>query len=204
MFDLAQLCSGLQAVETRALRAPDLLEGRAGVALIFTGPAGELSLCLIKRAIRRGDHWSGHMAFPGGRAEPRDDSPRAIAERETQEEVGLSLRGAEFLGPLPELWIRHSGIVTRDVLSPFVYYTGEERPELGRSEEVAASYWIGVDHLWDPANRTTLEYQRPAARVRLPGIRHNDNVIWGLTYMILHSLGEVVGAPLPPHQAEEL
>ena len=204
MFVLDKLRTTLQDLEPRELRPQAELEGRAAVAIIFAGRSEDLSLCFIRRAARPNDPWSGHMAFPGGRAEPADQSVRAIAERETQEEVGLSLDDSEYLGALSELWIRHSGIVTNEVLSPFVYYCGEEHPALGDSDEVADSYWIGVGHLWHPRNRTTLDYQRPTARVRLPGIRHNGNVIWGLTYMMLHSLGEVVGSSLPPPDAEKL
>jgi 8-oxo-dGTP pyrophosphatase MutT (NUDIX family) len=204
MFGLDELRSSLWELNPRRLRPASELVGRAAVAIIFAGPPGGLSLCFIRRAARENDPWSGHMAFPGGRAEPEDSSVRAIAERETIEEVGLSLESSEYLGPLSELWVRHSGIVTNEVLSPFVYYSGEDHPPLGDSDEVAESYWIGVDHLWSPGNLTTLDYQRPKARVRLPGIRHNGNVIWGLTYMMLHSLGEVVGAPLPPPEAEKL
>ncbi len=169
----------------------------AAVALVLAGPPDALHLCFIRRAQREGDHWSGQMAFPGGRAEPGDATPRDVAERETREEVGLDLREAEFLGALSEIWIRHSGRVTRDVLSPFVYYAGGELPEFRLSEEVAEAYWVPLEHLWDPRNWTTIGYERLGRPVELPGIRYGQGIIWGLTYMMLRALGEILEAPLP-------
>jgi 8-oxo-dGTP pyrophosphatase MutT (NUDIX family) len=168
------------------------------VALAFTGLPDDLALCVIQRVIRAGDRWSGQMAFPGGRAEDHDGTPRAVAERETLEEVGLDLAVAEFLGPLDELYIRHSGRVTRDVLSPFGYYAGDCPPELHPcTDEVAAAFWVPVRHIWDPRNWTPFDWSRDGKPVRLPGVAYGGKVIWGLTYMILASLGQSAGAPLP-------
>src|SRR5262245_41364530 len=65
---------------------------RAAVALVFCAPPGaEPELLFIERARREGDPWSGHMAFPGGRRDPKDTDLAATAARETHEEVGLGL-----------------------------------------------------------------------------------------------------------------
>ncbi len=69
------------------------LQHRAAVAIVLTDNAGSLDLLLIERARRASDPWSGQMAFPGGRVDVADSTPRAAAERETLEEVGLSLAG---------------------------------------------------------------------------------------------------------------
>jgi hypothetical protein len=98
---------------------------------------------------------------------------------------------------MSELWIRHSGIVTREILSPFVYFAGGRPPALSRSDEVADAYWVGLDHLWAPANATTFDYERPTGRVTLPGIQYDGRVIWGLTHMMLSSFARLVGTPLP-------
>ncbi len=197
MFPLATIREALRRHRARRLRSEADACGAAAVALVLAGPPEDLRLCLIRRAEREGDHWSGQMAFPGGRAEACDATPRDVAERETREEVGLELREAEFLGPLSEIWIRHSGRVTRDVLSPFVYYAGERLPEFELSHEVAEAYWAPLRHLWDPANWTRIDYERLGRPVELPGIRYGEGIIWGLTYMMLRSLGEILGAPLP-------
>ena len=76
---------------------------RARVAIALHEGGGSLELLFIERASRDGDPWSGHMAFPGGRVDDTDLGPRAAAERETLEEVGLSLAGAELLGQLDDI-----------------------------------------------------------------------------------------------------
>lgn len=52
---------------------------------------GTPELLYIKRTARVGDRWSAHVAFPGGRQEPEDESTLYTAMRETFEEVGLDL-----------------------------------------------------------------------------------------------------------------
>jgi 8-oxo-dGTP pyrophosphatase MutT (NUDIX family) len=90
----------------------------ASVALVLAGGA-ELSLCLIRRAERAGDPWSGHLALPGGHSEPTDAHPRAAAERETLEEVGLALGDGQWLGALSQLPVRLGGGAVQLVLSSF-------------------------------------------------------------------------------------
>ena len=81
----------------------------AAVAMVFAGDAKAPDLCVIRRAERAGDPWSGQMAFPGGKSEPQDDSLRHAAERETLEEVGLKLRAGQFVGALPHSPVRSGG-----------------------------------------------------------------------------------------------
>ena len=79
----------------------------------------EPEVLLIRRAEKVGDPWSGHMAFPGGRADPRDPDLRATAVRETREEVGLDLENdAELIGILDDIPAMHTSAVG--------IYAGEE------------------------------------------------------------------------------
>lgn len=61
-------------------------------------------ILFIKRALRSGDRWTGHVAFPGGRQDPDDIDDAATSVRETEEEVGLEVQSEDCLhiGNLPE------------------------------------------------------------------------------------------------------
>lgn len=68
---------------------------------------GTPEVLFIKRAAREGDRWTSHVALPGGKRDPEDESDRATAIRETMEEVGLDIGGADggeclFVGGLRE------------------------------------------------------------------------------------------------------
>jgi 8-oxo-dGTP pyrophosphatase MutT (NUDIX family) len=56
---------------------------------------GDPEILFIKRAARRGDRWTSHVALPGGKRDPQDASDQAAAEREAWEEVGLQLSPSE-------------------------------------------------------------------------------------------------------------
>src|SRR5947209_2569518 len=87
-----------------------------------------------------------------GHARPSADArSRAVAGRETLEEVGLALDESHWIGPLSHMLV-HLGGDRRMVLSPFVYYLGEELSPFTTSDEVAAAYWIPLAHFWDPRN----------------------------------------------------
>jgi len=178
-----------------ALEKPPV--GSASVALVLAGSDTELSICFIRRADREDDPWSGHMAFPGGRADISDPTPPAVAERETLEEVGIQLDAPAFIGSLPQMPVRRGGTDTGMALSSFVYYIGPEKAPLFPNHEVADAYWIPFEHLWDARNATTLGIALGGAPVSYPAIRYQDNFIWGLSYRVLELFAEVIGSPLP-------
>jgi 8-oxo-dGTP pyrophosphatase MutT (NUDIX family) len=169
----------------------------AAVALVLAGAASELSLCAIRRAEHPLDPWSGHMALPGGRAAAEDAGPRAAAERETLEEVGIALAETHWIGPLSDVLVRLGGGDSRMVLSPFVYYLGGELVPFALSDEVAEAFWIPLSHLWDPRNTSHQEWERNGARLLYPAIRYRDYAIWGITFRILTLFSDVLDSPLP-------
>ncbi|MEX1362822.1 MAG: CoA pyrophosphatase [Nannocystaceae bacterium] len=167
----------------------------AAVAMALAGPPDALELCFILRATRQGDRWSGQMAFPGGKAEAQDDSAEAAAIREAHEEVGLELHRAESLGALPPMPLRPTA---SGMLAPFAFYVGPSRPPLVPNPgEVARTYWLPLTHLWDPANRGTIDWPWQGKTLRFPGIKVEDQIIWGLTYRVLAQWSELLEHPLP-------
>jgi 8-oxo-dGTP pyrophosphatase MutT (NUDIX family) len=181
--------------------APDLREAprRAAVAMVLRGEPGSTEVLFIERAEHPLDPWSGHMAFPGGRVDPGDASPRNAAERETLEEVGLSLDGAEHLGQLDDLEGRHAGRPAGLVISGFVYHLSETQP-LDINQEVREALWVPVRDLHLPERHVDFRFPRlPDDMQAFPGIvvgHPERQVVWGLTYRFLEIFFEAVGRPL--------
>jgi 8-oxo-dGTP pyrophosphatase MutT (NUDIX family) len=162
---------------------------RAAVALVLReSDDGRPELLFIRRAEHEKDPWSGHMGFPGGRAERRDASLEATATRETLEETGIDLaRDATRLGALDEVRALARGKPVDLVIAPFVFRL--RRPAEGRpSREVVSLHWIALDRLLDPASRSTLHYEHEGTRLELPCFRIDGLVIWGLTYRMFENL----------------
>lgn len=179
-----------------ALRKGEL-QYRAAVAIVLTDNAGSLDLLLIERATRAGDPWSGQMALPGGRVDAADATTRAAAERETFEEVGLSLARSEFLGRLDDL--PGLPVTTSDfAVSAFVFYANNPSA-LALNHEVRDAFWFPLHSMSDRERHVdhlaNLESGRlfPGILVGEPG-RH---VVWGLTYRFLEQFLEILGQPLP-------
>jgi 8-oxo-dGTP pyrophosphatase MutT (NUDIX family) len=189
-----------------APHAPELLPASsesaspraAAVALCLRERRGAAELLFIERAERDGDPWSGHMAFPGGRVEVGDRSFRRAAERETFEEVGMSLVGAEALGRLDDMRGHHAAGPPALVISAFVYHVPSP-PPLVLSDEVEQAFWFPLDELHDPRRHVDYRFG-PAREYCFPGIVVGDpdrHVVWGLTYRFLEVLLAALGRPLP-------
>src|ERR1700709_371645 len=195
-FSLEQIREALSRHQpTLVPGEPDHAE--AAVALVLAGTGNDLSLAAIRRAEHPLDPWSGHMALPGGRASAEDSGARAVAERETLEEVGIALNESHWIGPLSHVVVRLEAPDRRMILSPFVYYLGEELAPFAASDEVAEAYWIPLAHLWDPRNASRFVWERNGARLLYPAIRFRDSAIWGLTFRVLTLFSDVLDAPLP-------
>ncbi len=172
----------------------------ASVAMIITNRDEVLEVCFIRRALREGDPWSGQVAFPGGRASSSDLSPSHVAERETYEEIGLELKEQERIGVLPQRIIERNDLRNSLTLSPIVYFV--ESAKAGKAnplqeEEVAHVFWVPMSHFFKKDFVTEIEYSLGGQVQTFSGIKHDGDVIWGLTLRVLKSFSEVVGVPMP-------
>jgi 8-oxo-dGTP pyrophosphatase MutT (NUDIX family) len=173
----------------------ELIPGpRAAVASIFRSGDEGTELLFIQRAAKNGDPWSGQMAFPGGRVDPRDAHSFATAERETHEEVGLDLRPAERLGSLGEL---DGGRANNRLVAvnAHAYWWYDLAPRLTPNHEVAQALWVPLAHLADRGRY--IEYIYPATGMPFPGIQldQQHQVVWGLTLRFLSDLFRRIEVP---------
>lgn len=169
----------------------DLSLRRAAVALVLREGKEGAELLVIKRSEAEHDHWSGHMALPGGRVEPEDESLLATAARETFEEVGLDLgAGGEPIARLGT--IRPSSpFAPRVSVTPFVfvapqgYHATGESQELLLSEEVAAAFWFPVDELKKGGRSAVFRMVFAGVEREWPAYPSQHGLIWGITERIL-------------------
>lgn len=169
----------------------------AAIALILLVEHGgeALEALLIERATRDGDPWSGHMALPGGHAEPSDADLAATAERETLEEVGLDLRATgERLGRLSDCEpVRGVPVAVR----PFVYLL-DRRPTLTLSAEVRCGLWVPTLPLQRGEHRATHTFNRAGRDLEFPAWDVDGKKVWGLTYRVLDEFFRRFNAVLGP------
>ena len=172
--------------------APKVALRRAAVALVLRGHAEGPEVLVIKRSVAERDHWSGHLALPGGRAEPEDESLLATAVRETFEEVGVDLRaGGEVLARLGTV-TPQSPFAPQISVTPFVavappeyHARGGEPKALELSEEVAAAFWVPVDELKRGGRSGVFRMAFAGVEREWPAYPSEHGMIWGITERIL-------------------
>ena len=193
----------LQLIETRlADHSPGRkllrrLMKRSAVAMILQVREGELHICMIKRAERKGDPWSGQMAFPGGRMDKTDAHGFAVAVRETEEEVGLTLGPADqCIGRLSDINARpHKGAFGMAV-SPFVFRL-EREVSFTPNYEVAEVVWVPLEFLLNTDNREKMVWEFKGASISMPCYFFGERRIWGLSLMMLDELMDLVEGQNP-------
>ncbi|TDG11569.1 CoA pyrophosphatase [Seongchinamella unica] len=165
---------------------------RSAVAMILQIRQGELHILMIKRAEREGDPWSGHMAFPGGRMDKADANGYAVAVRETEEEVGLTLGPQDrCLGRLSDLNARPRKGVLGMAVTPFVFHL-EREVSFTPNYEVAEVVWVPLEFLLHTDNREQMTWNYKGLAIPMPCYHYEGQVIWGLSLMMLDELMDLV------------
>jgi len=141
------------AAPARDYDAPSFMESTAAAQ----STPDTTQLLYIKRAVYEGDRWSGHVAFPGGKADAGDADDGATAVREAREELGIDLEAAgwQLLGTLQSTAVRGgagTGGRRRGAfgVTPVVYVQCVPRTPvltLPARGEVAAARWVTVSSI---------------------------------------------------------
>ncbi len=188
---LSTVRAALAASRPRLL--PSWLPAAAVAAVIREGAAG-LDLLLVERAHRRGDPWSGDLAFPGGLAQRGDRDRIVTAIRETREEIGLDLEvDARRLGRLPDVLAVSPRVLLPMAVSPFVFALTRSA-NLTPSSEIADARWIPLEPMLDPAARERFTRRYLGLRFRFQCYPIGEHRLWGLTLRMVDALGRVLGS----------
>ena len=156
-----------------AVLAPVVPRGD-GDALLFT-----------KRADHLGEH-PGQMSFPGGGAEPIDDTILDTALREADEEIGLQSAEAEIVGRLDDI-----RTITEYAVTPFVARVPDRQFDPD-DREVAEIAVLPVAELLDRDNYEYETRSHPAYGEIVVHYFHVDGyTVWGATARILVQLLEL-------------
>lgn len=156
----------------------------AAVAMLLRLRDDDLDVLLVKRVENSGDPWSGQMAFPGGKRDPKDQNLKQTVVRETLEETNINLlTSCRFLGVLKATRSRPKPDLK---ILPFTILVEREQPIRLSEKELAGFYWIPFRDLTKGEKKVELSVGEFAAYVVGP------LVIWGLTYRIIKDFTKTV------------
>ncbi len=182
---LQRIGARLDPVDTDRVPAAEGGVTHAAVTLLLRPAGDSAEILFIKRAERAGDPWSGHLAFPGGRAEKSDASLLDVAMREAAEEVGIDARqGGRLLGRLPTIRPLSARIPSITV-TPFVAVAPQGAVPLLQPEEVADAFWMPLAALKESGRSATVRWEAKDGTREFPAFPSPRGPIWGITERIL-------------------
>ena len=162
----------------------------AAVLLTLYHVEDDYHVVLQKRS-QQVEHHKGEISFPGGTADPGDESLLHTALREAHEEMGIVPEDVDVLGRLDDM-----PTITGFMISTYVGVVQHPYPFVPSSIEVAEVLSVPLSHLRDPgACRVETHLEGDAFRT-MPVFVHNGHVIFGATARILDQFLRVT-ADLP-------
>ncbi len=154
-------------------------EFRAGVAILVRP---DDHICMIRRAVKERDYWSGHMGFPGGRFEEGDEDLLQTAFRETHEEIGVRLVEGQYRGRLSD--IHHPKMQ----IAAFVFDAPDPLTFILEESEVAEVHWLPLPAFQDPAHRGTREATYKGQPYQAPVVNIGTADVWGISLTFIENL----------------
>jgi 8-oxo-dGTP diphosphatase len=157
----------------------ETVDANAAVVVLLRIENREIQVLFVKRAEYPADTWSGQVALPGGKREPEDKNLKATVVRETLEETGMNLlEGCQFLGIMEP--VRSAKKPEMKVL-PFVVLQKEPQT-ITLNKELTEYFCAPLKELDKHKKDVKLSFGEFTAYTV------DGQVIWGLTFSILHNL----------------
>jgi 8-oxo-dGTP pyrophosphatase MutT (NUDIX family) len=144
------------------------------------------TVLLTQRTAELTNH-PGQIAFPGGKIEPRDETPLDAAMREAQEEVGLERTRIDPIGYL-DLYLTFSGF---RILPAVARITPDYVTRINAMEVVDA-FEVPLSFLMSPANHQLQSRETRGVTRHYYAMPFHERYIWGVTAGILRNLYERV------------
>lgn len=148
-----------------------------------------LEFLMLKRAKRKGDPWSGDMAFPGGKMSHSDENYLATALRETHEETGVLLSEEMVIGQLSDVFTRNHRNNKIMRVSVFVA-RWLDQASIEHSHESVDEQWFPLAY-FSPRNREQMQWKLPASiplKMHVPVYYYDQYRVWGLSLFMIDEL----------------
>ncbi|KAA9001761.1 CoA pyrophosphatase [Affinibrenneria salicis] len=146
------------------------------------------TLLLTRRSAHLRKH-PGQVAFPGGAADPQDESLIATALREAHEEIALPRRLVEVLGTLPAL-----DSVSGFRVTPVVGLVSPLARFIPNDDEVADLFEMPLCEALTLTRYHPLDIERRRQPQRVYLSWYQQQFVWGMTAAIIRQLALQVGA----------
>lgn len=187
---LAEKAAAITGPEITRWLPPDDSSRPAGVLILLGEAEDGPGVVLTQRAATLRQH-AGQPSFPGGVADPTDDSIVDTALREATEEIGLDRDSVTVVTTLPELWIN----VTDHRVTPVLAWWHSPHPIAAVDPaEVATVARLSIHDLADPANR--VRYRHPSGYTG-PAFELGGMLVWGFTAGVLSAVLRLGGWERP-------
>jgi len=159
----------------------------AVLALFYPSKTGKTEFLLTLRANYKGVHAS-QISFPGGKYEKSDINLTQTALRETNEEIGITLKNITIFKQLTNVYIPPSNFLVTPIMG-FLSTT----PKLILNNEVEKVIPVTIKELLsDQAVSTTIVTTSYAKKMKVPCFILNKTVVWGATAMMLSEIRELL------------
>jgi 8-oxo-dGTP pyrophosphatase MutT (NUDIX family) len=161
-------------------RTPNRMRGGrpAAVLVPLVELDGAAHLWLLRRPDAMRSH-AGQVAFPGGKTDKADLTPRATALREAEEELGIDQARVDVLGQLDDYLT-----ITGFVMTPILAWLPPDMTMTPNAAEVARVFAAPLSTFFGP--RSGLFPRR--------GWTYDGELVWGATAAVVGGLIDVVKA----------